>query len=203
MGPSAAPKSFHNFSGYLTAPMRQAMLLDCILKISATSQAEQKTSDTARSVAPETVDSGRHILIAEDNQVNQRVAVLQLQQIGFTADVTSNGEEAVAAANKNKYDLILMDCQMPIMDGFLATREIRKAEIRTGRRVPIVAMTAHAMEGDREKCIAEGMDDYISKPVNPTVLSAILEKWLQLEIIKPRAAPKEEVIPRRQWDSSY
>ncbi|MBI2810013.1 MAG: response regulator [Candidatus Melainabacteria bacterium] len=199
-GPSAAPKSFHDFSGYLTAPLRQSMLLDCILKISVKSQTEQKTTDTAPGVEPEKVDSGRHILIAEDNQVNQRVAVLQLQQIGFTADVVSNGEEAVEAANKNKYDLILMDCQMPIMDGFGATREIRKAEIRTGRRVPIVAMTAHAMEGDREKCIAEGMDDYISKPVNPTVLSAILEKWLQLQIVKPRQSAKEEVIPRRQWD---
>ncbi len=199
-GPSAAPKSFHNLSGYLTAPMRQSMLLDCIIKMSATSQTEQKTNDTAVSAAPQEVDSRRHILIAEDNQVNQRVAVLQLQQIGFTSDVASNGAEAVEAASKNKYDLILMDCQMPIMDGFEATRQIRKSETRTGRRLPIVAMTAHAMEGDREKCIAEGMDDYISKPVNPAVLSAILEKWLQLELVKPRTAPKEETIPRRQWD---
>jgi CheY-like chemotaxis protein/HPt (histidine-containing phosphotransfer) domain-containing protein len=199
-GPSAAPKSFHNFSGYLTAPMRQSMLLDCILKISAKAQIGQENSDTAPSAVPEKVDAGRHILIAEDNQVNQRVAFLQLQQIGFSADVASNGEEAVEAANKKRYDLILMDCQMPVMDGFEATRQIRTAEVLTGRRVPIVAMTAHAMEGDREKCVAEGMDDYISKPVNPTVLSAILEKWLQLQIVKPRQVPKEEVIPRRQWD---
>lgn len=200
VGPSAAPKSFHDFSGYLTAPMRQSMLLDCILKMSTNLDSEQKEGDTVPSAATEKAESRRHILIAEDNQVNQRVAVLQLQQIGFTADVASNGEEAVEAASKNKYDLILMDCQMPVMDGFEATREIRKGETRSGRRVPIVAMTAHAMEGDREKCIAEGMDDYISKPVNPTVLSAILEKWLQIELVKPRPAPKEEVIPRRQWD---
>lgn len=121
------------------------MLLDCILKMSANSQAEQK-NDTAPSAAPEEVASRRHILIVEDNQVNQRVAVLQLQQIGFTSDVASNGEEAVDAVSKNKYDLILMDCQMPVMDGFEATRQIRKSETRTGRRVPIVATTAHAME---------------------------------------------------------
>jgi CheY-like chemotaxis protein len=200
-GPAAAPKSFHNFSGYLTAPLRQSMLLDSIVKMRAAKEVQTKEPDTVANTRAERFDSSnRHILIAEDNQVNQRVAVLQLQQIGFHADVVSNGEEAVSAANKVNYDLIFMDCQMPVMDGFQATREIRKLEIRTGRRVPIVAMTAHAMEGDRDKCIAEGMDDYISKPVNPTVLGDILEKWLQVQVPQPDQAAKEAYIPHRHWD---
>ncbi len=200
IGPSNAPSSFHTFAGYLTAPMKQSMLLDCIANVSSKkAQAPNKSSLGSKTV--EQTEAGRHILIAEDNHVNQRVAVLQLRQIGFAADVVSNGEEAVAAMGSTNYDLVLMDCQMPIMDGFEATREIRKTEIRTGRHVPIVAMTAHAMEGDREKCIAEGMDDYISKPVNPVVLSAILEKWLQIELEKPREKTKEEVIPKRCWNT--
>jgi two-component system, sensor histidine kinase and response regulator len=201
VGPSNAPTSFHNFAGYLTAPMRQSLLLDCITKLTAKEIAVQNKGTTG-SVAIEQTNSGRHILIAEDNYVNQRVAVLQLQQIGFIADVVSNGDEALEAIRNKNYDLILMDCQMPIMDGFEATREIRKAEIRTGKRIPIVAMTAHAMEGDREKCIAEGMDDYISKPVNPTVLGSMLEKWLQVQIVKPSQKPKEEYIPTRAWDAA-
>jgi polar amino acid transport system substrate-binding protein len=199
-GPSSAPSSFHTFSGYLTAPMKQSMLLDCIANLSA-KEAQMPSKSNLGSNTVEETEAGRHILIAEDNHVNQRVAVLQLQQIGFTADVVSNGEEAVAAMASKNYDLVLMDCQMPIMDGFEATQEIRKAEIRTGRHVPIVAMTAYAMEGDREKCIAEGMDDYISKPVNPNVLSAILEKWLNLELVKPREKTKEETIPKRCWNT--
>jgi signal transduction histidine kinase/CheY-like chemotaxis protein len=204
--PAAAPKSFHNFSGYLTAPLRQSMLLDSIVKTTAVKTTAAKPAEpphegTANDTRAERVDSSeRRILIAEDNHVNQRVAVLQLQQIGFRADVALNGEEAVSAASKVNYDLIFMDCQMPVMDGFQATREIRKAEIRTGRRVPIVAMTAHAMEGDRDKCIAEGMDDYISKPVNPAVLSEIMEKWMQVQLPQPNQAAKEAYIPHRHWD---
>ncbi len=200
IGPSNAPSSFHTFAGYLTAPMKQSMLLDCIANVSSKQAQAPNKSSLASKTAAQT-EAVRHILIAEDNHVNQRVAVLQLRQIGFTADVVSNGEEAVAAMRSTNYDLVLMDCQMPIMDGFEATREIRKAEIRTGHHIPIVAMTAHAMEGDREKCIAEGMDDYISKPVNPVVLSAILEKWLQIELEKPREKTKEEVIPKRCWNA--
>lgn len=198
-GPANAPKSFHNFAGYLTAPLRQAMLLDCIQKMLIKQEPQQKPVDNTDAKRIPLPDASKNILIAEDNQVNQKVAVLQLQQLGFRADVVSNGEEAVAAATRASYDLILMDCQMPVMDGFEATRQIRSAEIRTGKRVPIVAMTAHAMDGDREKCIAEGMDDYVSKPVNPTVLSGIIEKWLQVEVTTPEKAAKEEYIPRRFW----
>lgn len=202
IGPSGAPKSFHNYSGYLTAPMRQSLLMECIAKIAAASDDTVPKKVTTRSAGSERPSAGRKILVAEDNPVNQKVAMLQLQQIGFAADVVSNGEEAVSAVEKGHYDLVLMDCQMPVMDGFEATREIRKAETQTGHRIPIIAMTAHAMEGDREKCIAEGMDDYLSKPVSPETLKAILERWMQIEIEKPTESVKEEqpYIPTRSWD---
>ncbi|MCD6198237.1 MAG: response regulator [Deltaproteobacteria bacterium] len=118
------------------------------------------------------------ILIAEDNIVNQKVALKMLEKMGFRADaVANNGREAVKAVVDMPYDLVLMDCQMPEMDGYKATREIRnsKSEIRN---LPIIALTANAMKGDREKCINAGMDDYLAKPLSPKALADVLEKWL-------------------------
>lgn len=117
------------------------------------------------------------ILLAEDNPVNARLAVLQLKRLGYQADVAGTGREAVDAVAKRQYALVLMDIQMPDMDGFEATNAIRKAEILNGLHVPIVATTAHAMPGDREKCIAAGMDDYLTKPLALEALAAILRKW--------------------------
>ena len=117
------------------------------------------------------------VLVAEDNAVNQKVATLMLGKLGIRPDVAANGREAVEMFEMTPYDLIFMDCQMPELDGYAASREIRSRE-RHGRRVAIVAMTAEAMEGSRELCIAAGMDDYISKPVKRDEMCEALRKWL-------------------------
>jgi CheY-like chemotaxis protein len=123
------------------------------------------------------VAAQHRLLLAEDNPVNQRVAVHMLGKLGYAVDVVDNGALAVAAVAGGNYALVLMDCQMPEMDGFAATAAIRRAEARS-RHLPIVAMTANAMQGDREQCLAAGMDDYLAKPIDATRLAALLAEWL-------------------------
>jgi polar amino acid transport system substrate-binding protein len=115
------------------------------------------------------------ILIAEDNEVNKKVMLLVLDGLGYTADTVSNGKEAIAALRGHSYDIILMDCQMPEMDGYEAAQTIRREFERPPR---IIAMTAHALRGDREKCLDAGMDDYLSKPIIGEELEAALKKWV-------------------------
>ncbi len=129
------------------------------------------------------------ILLAEDNPVMQKLALRQLKKLGFSADVVSNGREVLEAVKKSRYALILMDCQMPDTDGFEATRAIRRQEKESGRHLPIIAMTASAMRGDRENCFAAGMDDYLSKPVDQKHLLTILKRWCRQEVSKS----KEEI----------
>ena len=132
-------------------------------------------------------DLNLRVLVAEDHPVNQEIINEHLLEFGCRVDIANNGKEAVAAFNARNYDLILMDCQMPEVDGFEATRSIRQRESRNmdpnARRVPIIALTAHAMAGDRDRCIRAGMDDYLTKPFEVEELYRLIDRW------KPRSAP--------------
>ena len=123
--------------------------------------------------------SSLKVLLAEDNLVNQRLAVRLLEKRGHRVVVASNGLEALAALKKETFELVFMDVQMPEMDGMEATAAIREEEKRSGEHVPVVALTAHAMKGDREKCLAAGMDGYLTKPIRPQELEEILEAYVK------------------------
>ncbi len=172
---------------YLVKPVKQSRLFDCVVNVLGRAAAEHVFTKPLKSAKPlPTTDDLAHvqkarILLAEDNIVNQKVALAQLRGLGFTADAVANGHEVLTALKQVPYDIILMDCQMPEMDGYEASRMIRQAEHTNNAnwKVPvrIVAMTANAMTGDREKCLAAGMDDYLSKPVRRGELETALKKW--------------------------
>ena len=167
-------------AAYLTKPVRQSQLFDCLANVISQSSRSTEpavcspTLVTRHTLAEAHPLSSKLILLAEDNIVNQKVAVRQLQKLGYRADAVANGREVLEALERIAYDLVLMDCQMPEMDGYEATAEIRHREAKT-KHMPIVAMTAHALAGDRAKCIAAGMDDYITKPVKLEELKRVLE----------------------------
>ncbi|HXG64126.1 MAG TPA: response regulator, partial [Blastocatellia bacterium] len=160
---------------YLTKPVRQSRLYEAIADSGERAPLVDLQISNLKSEIPNPQSKGR-VLVVEDNAVNQRVAVRLLEKHGYRADVAANGREAIETLARISYDLIFMDCQMPEMDGYEATAVIRRLEAEQ-RRTPIIAMTANAMQGDRERCLAAGMDDYISKPVRAAELEAALEKW--------------------------
>lgn len=171
-------------AAYLTKPVRQSQLFDCLVDVigKSASKIVPITADHPQSITRHVLEEAKveHklILLAEDNIVNQKVAVRQLQKLGYRADAVADGREAVEALSRIPYDLVLMDCQMPNMDGYEATAEIRRREGDTKHTV-IIAMTANALKGDREKCLSAGMDDYISKPISAETLSDLLEGLFQ------------------------
>ncbi|MFZ5495344.1 MAG: response regulator [Verrucomicrobiota bacterium] len=184
---SAAELKAVGIDAYLVKPVKQSRLFDCLISAVGLADAvdifAQAAAPADSPAVPSPAPSKARILLAEDNIVNQKVALAQLKKLGYTADAVANGLEAVQALEDVPYDLMFMDCQMPEMDGYEATKVIRRRE-HDGTaagcpkpRLHIIAMTANAMQGDREKCLAVGMDDYVSKPVRETDLRAALERW--------------------------
>jgi CheY-like chemotaxis protein/HPt (histidine-containing phosphotransfer) domain-containing protein len=187
---------------WLSKPVRQSQLFDCLATLMA--PPDEIGSTTLHEIvvqAERPVLRGQRLLIAEDNAVNQKVAVHMLERLGYPADVVANGLEALEALDRIPYPLVLMDCQMPEMDGFAATEAIRSRE-GTERHTPIVAMTAGAMEGDRERCLAVGMDDYIAKPVRLDDLRAVIQRWVPIaDGDAPTAAAPEAsqaIVPEQE-----
>ena len=169
------------FAAYLTKPVKSQHLYDC-LALALGRQADPAAAAapliTRHTIAEAKARPGKaRILVVEDNRVNQIVILAMLRKTGYTADLVANGREALAALTAGRYDLVLMDCQMPVMDGYEATLEIRRLESPV-RNLPVIALTASAMEGDRDRCLAAGMDDFISKPVTADAVAGVLERWL-------------------------
>ncbi|MDX2273618.1 MAG: GAF domain-containing protein [Cyanobacteriota bacterium] len=177
------------FAAYLTKPVKHTKLRECLACVlSPHLPIGQSPSDGADPSLPPLVHHLR-ILVAEDNVVNQKVALRQLKTLGYQADMVANGQEALDLLGKLAYDIVLMDCQMPIMDGYTATQRIRQQE-GSDRHTVIIAMTANAMKEDRDQCLAVGMDDYISKPVSREMLAATLNRWGQyLHHHSPQPSP--------------
>ncbi len=194
------------FAAYLHKPIKKVLLLDCIRMITRKSAGGEK--DTSRHIVTQySVSEDRkrniRILLAEDNIVNQKVALRILEhKLGYNTDIVSNGKEAIKSLEKFDYDLVLMDCQMPEMDGYEATRTIRgKNSSVRNHNIPIIAMTANAMKGDREKCLEAGMDDYVTKPINMKKLADAIDRNLgtiekQLLPSSPELVP-EMIVPKK------
>jgi signal transduction histidine kinase/CheY-like chemotaxis protein len=173
----------------VTKPVRRSSLFDAIATVMHARALGEPAPDEARaSGAPGRL--GR-VLVAEDNTVNQRVATLMLDRLGYRADVAADGAEALDALARIPYDAVLMDANMPEMDGYEATRRLRAREAASGKHTPVIAMTASAMTGDRETCLAAGMDDYLTKPIRNEELGSILERWIAKHPVAKHAASIE------------
>ncbi|WP_017314665.1 PAS domain S-box protein [Mastigocladopsis repens] len=202
------------FAAYLVKPVKASRLLDIIMNIlgnkseldnSNTSGIKKLSHSQPLQHSAESPKSKLRILLAEDNLVNQKVALKQLKSLGYTADVAGNGKEVLELLEKIPYDLIFMDCQMPILDGLETTREIHRRQesfFASGRRPVVIAMTANAMKQDEQMCLDAGMDDYQSKPINKEKLAAVLEHWSQIIQIKQEAIVSEQTVSSTKVDLS-
>jgi signal transduction histidine kinase/CheY-like chemotaxis protein len=194
------------FVAYLTKPIRHDQLSNCLRTVLGLSEpVNEGKSAVAPVPAPlitrhtlTEMKSAPRILVAEDNLINQKLTVRILEKLGYQSDVVENGQEALAALARGSYALVLMDCQMPVVDGFEATKLLRQREAADQEsaapdflethHIPIVALTANAMRGDRERCLAAGMDDYLTKPIRKDDLKGVLERWIALPI-PPQVTP--------------
>jgi two-component system sensor histidine kinase/response regulator len=179
-------------SAYLTKPVRQSQLLDALAEAlveveepgDLVEETPARIDIITRHKVGEGVARSVRILLAEDNPVNQKVAMRILEKGGYQIDAVASGIEALEALRRLPYEIVLMDVQMPEMDGYATTREIRNLQSGV-RNIPVIAMTAHALKGDREKCMAAGMDDYISKPVKPKQLLEVVQRWAGKRVLHP------------------
>ncbi|RJP53666.1 MAG: response regulator [Anaerolineaceae bacterium] len=176
-------------SGYLLKPVKQQMLHEALVAVLGRVEGKRPSLVT-RHILSEQRRFNQRLLLAEDNSINQKLAVTLLQKAGFQVDVVETGLQALERVKNARYSAVLMDVQMPEMDGLEAARRIRSWEGENSGHLPILAMTAHAMQGDRERCLAAGMDDYITKPLEPRVLFNALERWLE-PLSKPKPEPRE------------
>ncbi len=161
----------------VTKPARRSALRDVLVDLLVDGASSASAAGTGKRASTYATFTGS-VLLAEDNPVNQQVARRLLEKLGLQPDIASDGAEAVSATASKSYDLVLMDCQMPVLDGIAATAAIRERESGGEMRLPIIALTANAMQGDRDRCIAAGMDDFLSKPVRPSDLRTVLARWL-------------------------
>jgi CheY-like chemotaxis protein len=170
------------FSAYLSKPIKPSQLAACLLSVTNRSfdaPPESSPPLITRHTIKEDIKRNIRILLAEDNMVNQKLAIRILEKLGYSIDTVADGKEAIQALSKTSYDLVLMDVQMPKLDGIEATRIIRDAQSKVfNPQLPIIALTAHAMKGDKEKCLEAGMNEYISKPINPQELFGVIERQL-------------------------
>jgi PAS domain S-box-containing protein len=173
-------------SCHVTKPVKKRQLLSCLMKGKTGAMTDENQLAKTNHLGMPESHKGT-VLLVEDNLTNQKVALAILKKLGLRADTAMNGVEALSLLGANRYDLVLMDCQMPEMDGYETTRRIREGSGVLNGRIPVIAMTANAMQGDREVCIKAGMNDYISKPIDPAVLSSVLGRWLP-----PADAQKKE-----------
>ena len=194
------------FAAYLVKPVKPSRLLDTIMTILGTQMEQEKSEVRSQELKLKNHENNSNyhspgspklrILLAEDNLVNQKVALKQLQSLGYSADVAGNGKEVLQLLEKIPYDLILMDCQMPVLDGFETTKEIHRwqeSSFASSRRPVVVAMTANAMKEDQQMCLDAGMDDYLSKPVTKQKLAAALQRWGSVIFKAKEIAATEEI----------
>lgn len=185
------------FSGYLTKPIKKKDLLNSIFMVLSISEKHGNESSfiTKHNAKEQEFYNKFKILLVEDDKTNQKVALKMLNNLGFYCDISDNGEKALEAFKKNHYDLIFMDCQMPVMNGYESTKLIRMHEKENNiNQIPIVALTAHALESDDKKCFDAGMSDYLTKPINKDKLVSVLNKYLSSEKTNEEISSNDEII---------